>query len=203
MAVTEIALLRLKTPELSSSSKNILKQVQQAQSEWSGYPVQFARQLEDSNYFYIFGGWESVAHHCGDWIKSETNQKFLTQLKDDIDVEWMFHLSMEPSTCAVLLNAPAIAVNRYFVDHEKKADFDAAFKNVGPYLGAHTAPFTYSGGWRIDKEGGDEEFVVLSGWKTIEDHDGFAGAEGLKEFSGTKDTLSAAEVKHAQLEGWE
>lgn len=97
MAITEVALLRLKTSELSSSSRSTLQQAQQAQSEWSGYPVQFVRQIEDSSYFYIIGGWDSIAHHNGEWIKSETNQKLLGQLKDDIDVEWMFHVEIDVS----------------------------------------------------------------------------------------------------------
>lgn len=97
MAITEVALLRLKTSELSSSSRSTLQQAQQAQSEWSGYPVQFVRQIEDSSYLYIIGGWDSIAHHNGEWIKSETNQKLLGQLKDDIDVEWMFHVEIDVS----------------------------------------------------------------------------------------------------------
>ena len=224
MAVTEIALLRLKTPEPSSSTREILKQAQQAQSEWSGYPVQFARQLEDSSYFYILGGWESIAHHNGDWIKSETNQKLLAQLKDDVDVEWMFHVDIDvskyqdfssiwpmdystdtrkPSTSTGPLDAPVIAVSRYFVEHAKKTEFETAFKNGGPYLGAHTAPFAYSGGWRIDKEGDDEEFVLLSGWNKVEDHYGFAKTEGFKVFGKTKGALNGVEVKHLQSEKWE
>lgn len=97
MAVTEIALLRLKTQDASSSTKAMLQQAQKAQSEWSGYPLQFARRVEDSNYFYILGGWEAIAEHTGDWIKSETNQKLLTELKDDVDVEWMFHVDIDVS----------------------------------------------------------------------------------------------------------
>jgi heme-degrading monooxygenase HmoA len=97
MAITEIALLRLKSRGQSSSTKEALREAQKAQSEWSGYPVQFARQVEDSAYFYILGGWNSVEEHNG-WIKSETNQKLLAQLKDDIDVEWMFHLDIDASS---------------------------------------------------------------------------------------------------------
>lgn len=105
MAITEVALLRLKTQEASSSAKTLLRQAQKAQSEWSGYPVQFARQIEDSNYFYILGGWETIAEHNGEWIKSETNQKLLTELKDDVDVEWMFHVDIDVSEfrCHILI----------------------------------------------------------------------------------------------------
>lgn len=97
MAITEIALLRLKAQVPSSSTKAMLQQAQWAQSEWSGYPLQFARQVEDSNYFYILGGWETLAAHNDEWIESKTNQKLLTELKDGVDVEWMFHVDVDVS----------------------------------------------------------------------------------------------------------
>ncbi|KAJ5190945.1 uncharacterized protein N7498_009930 [Penicillium cinerascens] len=202
MAVTEIALLRLKTQEASSSTKTLLQRAQKAQSEWSGYPVHFARQIEHSNYFYIFGGWKTIAEHNGEWIKSETNQKLLTELKDDVDVEWMFHVETDPSTSSIPLDAPVIAVSRYFVEAAQKAEFDNAFKNDAPNLGAHIAPFTYSGGWRIDKEGDDEEFVLFSGWNKTEDHFGFAETEGFKEFAKIKSIIKGAEIKQVRLEKW-
>lgn len=89
------------------------------------------------------------------------------------------------------------------MEHAKKAEFDTAFKNGESYLGAHTAPFTYSGGWRLDKEGDDEEFVLFSGWNKVEDHYGFAETEGFKEFGKIKGALNGAEIKHLQLVKWE
>ena len=108
----------------------------------------------------------------------------------------------KPSTSTIPLNAPVIAVSRYFVDPAKKADFDPAFKHGAPFLSTHTAPFTYSGGWRIDKEGEDEEFVLFSGWNKVEDHFGFAETEAFKEFGKIKDALKGAEIKHVRVEEW-
>lgn len=97
MPVTEIALLRLRAEEPSPITKTNLIQAQHAQSEFSKYPARFFRQIEDPQCFYITGGWESVAVHTGDWITSETNLANLGRLKDDVDVEWMFHLEMDVS----------------------------------------------------------------------------------------------------------
>lgn len=98
MAVTEIALLRFKSQVPSSATKQrLLLQVKKAQSEWSGYPVHFALQVEDPTLLYLFGGWDSVATHIREWIPSEINQSLLELLKDDITVEWMFHLDIDVS----------------------------------------------------------------------------------------------------------
>jgi heme-degrading monooxygenase HmoA len=110
---------------------------------------------------------------------------------------------LQPSTSTIPLNAPVIAVSRYFVEPAQKAKFDAAFRNGAPYLGAQTAPFAYNGGWRIDKEGDGEEFVLFSGWNKVQDHYSFAETEGFKEFGKIKDALQGAEIKHVQLEKWE
>lgn len=109
---------------------------------------------------------------------------------------------MQPSTSSIPVDAPVIAVSRYFVEAAQKAEFDHAFKNGAPNLGAYTAPFTYSGGWRIDKEGDDEEFVLFSGWNKMKDHFGFAETEGFKEFAKIKSVIKGAEIKHVRLEKW-
>lgn len=92
MAVTELALLRLRS-DSSSTTNEALTEVQAAQAAYSGYPVTFLQQIEDPSLLYLLGGWESVAKH-NEWIASETNQKFLEQLKDDVEVEWMFHYNV-------------------------------------------------------------------------------------------------------------
>jgi hypothetical protein len=98
MAVTELALLRLRS-DPSPSTKSTLLQAQKQQTEYSGYQVTFLRQTQEPTSFYLLGGWESVEKHTGkgEWISSDTNQKLLSQLKDDIDVKWMFHLDLEVS----------------------------------------------------------------------------------------------------------
>ncbi|KAJ5627017.1 hypothetical protein N7528_004444 [Penicillium herquei] len=204
MPITELACLRLKATEPSSTKKDQLKQAQKAQSEYSGYPARFFREVEDPAICYIVGGWESVTVHTEEWIVSETNQKNLGVLKDDVDIAWMFHLDIDLSTSPIPVDAPVIAVSRFFVEPAKKDAFDTVFKAGVPYFGAHTAPFTYSGGWRIDKEGEDEEFVLFSGWGTVEAHFAFADTEAFKEFGKLRELklFKDAEIKHMRLEEW-
>ncbi|CEO60495.1 hypothetical protein PMG11_05120 [Penicillium brasilianum] len=203
MPITEFALLRLKEQEPSAQTKSSLRDVVKEQSAWSKYPVNFLRQIEDSSLVYLLGGWASVAEHFGDWITSEPNQRLLAELKDAIDIEWLFHLEIDPSANSIPLNAPVLGISRYFVQASKKDEFENVFTVGAPHLGEYTAPYGYAGGWRIDKEGEDEEFVLFSGWNKVEDHFAFAESDAFKEFGKIKDAIKGAVIKHVHLEKWE
>ncbi|KAJ5959399.1 uncharacterized protein N7479_006549 [Penicillium vulpinum] len=205
MPVTELALLRRKAQVPSSSAKSTLLEAQKLQTEYSGHQVTYLRQIEDPESFYLLGGWESVEKHTrgGQWIQSETNQNLLAKVKDSLDISWMFHLDLDPSTSKIPLDAPIIAITRCFVEASKKDEFDAAFKVGLADLNAYTAPFTSCGGWRIDKEGEDEEFVLFSGWNKVQDHFDFAGSEASTEFKKIQALMKGAEGKHVQIEKWE
>jgi hypothetical protein len=97
MPVTEIALLRLNTEDLSTSTKTGLLGAQQAQAEYSNHQVYFLRQIEDPACVYLLGGWESIEKHMNQWIPSETNQTLLQQLAGSLEVKWMFHLDVDVS----------------------------------------------------------------------------------------------------------
>ena len=84
-----------------------------------------------------------------------------------------------------------------------KAEFERIFKAGASRLGDYTAPYSYAGGWRIDKEGDDEEFVLFTGWNTVEDDFEFAESESFKEFGEIKGIIKGAEIKHVRLEKWE
>ncbi|CAI7570325.1 unnamed protein product [Penicillium glandicola] len=205
MPVTELALLRLKAQDPSSSTKSTLLEAQKAQTAYSGYQVTYIRQIEDPEFFYLLGGWESVEKHTGggQWISSEANQKLLAKLKDSLDVSWVFHLDVDPSTSNIPLNAPVLAMTRCFVGPGKKDEFDSVYKAAVSHLNAYTAPFSSCGAWRIDKEGEDEEFVIFSGWNQVQDHVAFGGSEASGEFGKLKELMKGAEIKHVHVEKWE
>ncbi|KAJ5173320.1 hypothetical protein N7492_005913 [Penicillium capsulatum] len=203
MPITELALLRSKVPEPTPSTREGLRAAQTAQSDWSKFPVHFLRQEEDTSYFYLLGGWESVAEHTGEWITSKTNQEVLGRLKDDVDVGWMFHLDIDPSKSAAVLNAPVVSISRYFVEADKKAQFERVYTNGVPDPEAHISPLLFAGGWRIDKAGEDEEFVLLAGWNTVADHYKFPESDAFREFGKIKDAIKGVEIKHGRLEKWE
>jgi len=69
-------------------------------------------------------------------------------------------------------------------------------------LKTFTAPYPCFGGWRIDKEGEDEEFVLFTGWNSVEQHQEFYKSELSREFAKTKSVIKQTDVKHVQLENW-
>lgn len=99
MAVTELALLRLKEDDPSSATKSTLLQAQKLQTEYSGYQVTYLHQVEAPVSFYLLGGWESVEKHTGggQWTSSETNRRLLAELKGSLDVSWVLHLDVDVS----------------------------------------------------------------------------------------------------------
>lgn len=88
------------------------------------------------------------------------------------------------------------------MDADRKSEFNSAFKAGASDLGSYTAPFSYCGAWRIDKEGADEEFVLFSGWNEVQDHFAFAESEQFKVFGKIKEFLKGAEIKHVRLQTW-
>lgn len=108
----------------------------------------------------------------------------------------------QPST-PIPVSAPVIRVARCFIEKENKEEFDRLFKAGLSDLEKFTAPHPCFGGWRIDKEGEDEEFVLLSGWNSVEHHHEFYKSELSKEFAKTRSVIKNTEVKHVRLENWE
>ncbi|KAJ5105755.1 hypothetical protein NUU61_003102 [Penicillium alfredii] len=203
MAITELALLRLKSQDTFTTIKPVLQDAQKAQSEYSGHAVRFFRQTEDPLCIYLTGGWASVATHNGEWTTLETNQQLLARLVEHVDMEWMFHLDIDPSTATIPLNAPIIAISRYFVDRNKKAEFEEAYEAGIPGLGEYTAPFPYCGSWRIDKDGENDEFVLFSGWNSVEHHMEFTRSEAIAKLRGILGALTGMEVAHVQKQSLE
>ncbi|KAJ5845415.1 hypothetical protein N7534_009084 [Penicillium rubens] len=203
MPVTELALLRLRVQDPPSPTKSTFLEAKKKQSEYSGYPVTYLRQIEGPLSIYLLGGWESVEKHTGEgqWLSLEVNQNLLAKLKDNVEVCWMFHLDVDPSK--IPLDAPVLAITRFFVDPSKKDGFDAAFKAGGSHMNACTAPFSSCGAWRIDKEGEDEEFVLFSGWNEVADHLAFGEPETSEELVRLKALAKDADVKHVHVEKWE
>ncbi|KAJ5513270.1 Dimeric alpha-beta barrel [Penicillium fimorum] len=195
MPVTELALLRVKSEDSSSSTKSTALEAQKALTEYSGHQATYLHQIEGPESFYLLGRWESIEKHTagGQWASSVANQDLHAKLKGSLD----------PSTSKITLEAPVMAVTRCFVEASKKSEFDAVF-NVGVAdLNASTAPFTSCSAWRIDKEGEDEEFVLFSGWNQVQDHFDFAGSEVSKEFRKIQAPMKDADVKHVRIERWE
>ncbi|KAB8226323.1 hypothetical protein BDV33DRAFT_197320 [Aspergillus novoparasiticus] len=212
--ITELALFHLKP---STDRATILRELSLAakvQASHSKYPTYLFTQIEDLSYIYLLGGWNSVSAHMDDWIPSSTNQSLLASLKEKLDLVHLIHIELDPAELGVfgspagevpIVDAPVIAIGRYFLKTGQEEEFLNRFGETKKHLEAYIAPSALKGGIRVepkDKTDGSvekEEFVLFSGWEKVQDHLRFAESDVFKEFSQIEDFLEGAEIKHVSI----
>lgn len=198
MTVTELALLRLKSgasfddPTLRAN----LQKAKKAMEDFARLPFHYFVQIEDPSYFYIVGSWPSAKQHFEEWIPSPANQEVLELLKDQINVEFMFHIDVE-SPC-LPLDAPVVAIGRHFIASDKRTSFSKAFSAAKHAVENFTAPKKVAGGWRVEKDADDkEEWVLFTGWDGVAQHGEFGRSASFQDYVKIKDFASGFDVKHA------
>ncbi|KAK6371279.1 hypothetical protein LTS17_009010 [Exophiala oligosperma] len=207
MPVTELALLRLRpgtewpTAELNAK----LRQAKRVMETASGFDFRYFRAVEDPDVIFIFGAWPSVEFHMTNFIPSQDNQELLELLKDQVTVEWMFHLDIDQTHSPPPWHTNVIAVVRHFITDGEKESFKATFETNKHHLEAFIGGSDrVVGGWRIDKgfdpslEGEvKSEYVLITGWRSVEQHHDFAKTDGFEKYGQIRNHLAGAEVKHA------
>ncbi|KAE8370810.1 hypothetical protein BDV27DRAFT_119078 [Aspergillus caelatus] len=217
--VTELALFHLKSSTDRATIRRELSSVAKAQASYSKYPTYLFTQIENPSYIYLLGGWRSVSAHMDDWIPSSTNQSLLASLKEKLDLVYMVHIGIDPAELGMLrlpagrsgevpiVDAPVIAIGRYFLKTGQKDAFLNKFEETKRHLQVYIAPRGLKGGVRVEpKDKTDdgeekEEFVLFSGWAEVQDHFRFAECDGFEEFSQIKEILEGVEIQHVAI--WE
>jgi hypothetical protein len=189
MPVTELALLRTKK---QLSPQSALHQAQQAQKDFSTYPVNLLIPLDDSSSIYLVGGWDSPGQHYNEWIPSSTNQELLRILQDEVEVGWMFHIDVAPGTCMARAmktgsSTCVVSVVECSVGPRKRADFCRACEALELRVGSGL----FCGGWKIE---GDEDVFVM--FCTGRDEEGVALLAESGEFDMMKGLSDDVRVKH-------
>jgi heme-degrading monooxygenase HmoA len=221
MPVTEFAILpltHLLTKESLSLPVSLVEKLQTAKSVLetaSKYPFHYFQQVEDPSIIYIIGKWDSPAAH-EKFLPSPENQQLLEMLKDDISTEGekpgkkmsMWHLDVDVFDISRKENswvfeAPVISCNRHFVAKDKKEGFKEKFNEVRYILEDFTKPYSVAGGWRIEKESPEkEEWVLFSGFESVNHHMEFAKTEGFARYREIVDFVEGFEVRHLRaIEG--
>jgi heme-degrading monooxygenase HmoA len=214
MLVTELALLPLthnlnqETPNLPASLKQKFISAKQVLEKASGHKFYFFQQVEDPSIIYIIGSWESPQAHAT-FLPSAENQELLELFKDDIIVEekdekkmTMWHLDADVFSgvneeVKSVFTAPVISLNRHFVPRDKKAGFVKKFDEVKGLLEDFTTPYQVVGGWRIEKEAEEkEEWVLFSGFGSVEKHHEFAKTEAFVRYREIVEFVEGFELKH-------
>ena len=188
LAVTELALLRL-LPNISLADQTLLRNLAHAKKDPRIIHTpgsHFLSQIEDPTLIYIIGSWDSPEQHWNDFIPSPANQNLLNLLKDQVTVEYLFHVNITQSS--LLLYAPAISIVRQFVKPGHREAYNETFNSAKRSLEVATeekaTPHGITHGWRIEKEGdGDREEVVLfAGWNSVANIMSSRGRKDLRSF---------------------
>ncbi|KIX02151.1 uncharacterized protein Z518_08090 [Rhinocladiella mackenziei CBS 650.93] len=207
MAVTELALLRL-LAGTEASSPSLLANLAKAKNvmeQASRFKFHYYHCVEDPRVIYVIGTWPSVEFHMEQFIPGQPNQEMLALLKDQVSVEWMFHSAIDQTIQPLPLGKEMVAIGRHFVKDGDKAAFEATFARnkheLESFIGGADQVV---GGFRLDT-GFDpslqgerkEEFVLFTGWGSVEEHFAFARTEGFERYQQIRNHLDGADIKHA------
>jgi hypothetical protein len=152
MTITELALLRL-SQDLPITDTTLLANLaaaKRAMKSFTSLPFYFYHCIEDPALIYILGSWCSLSQHMESWIPSPGNLALLQLLKDQVRVEWMFHVDVDPSTLP--RGAPVLGIARYIVPKDSEGRF-GEFLNNTKHSPANRVggEQLVRGGWRIEK----------------------------------------------------
>lgn len=96
-----------------------------------------------------------------------------------------------------------VSLNRHFIKDGQKEGFEGKFGAVGGLLGEYALPRVLLGGWRVEKDVVDgeegkekEEFVLLSGFDSVDHHLGFAKTAEFETYKGITEFVDGFELKH-------
>ncbi|KAK4043477.1 hypothetical protein C8A01DRAFT_43603 [Parachaetomium inaequale] len=224
MPVTEFALLHLTTTpppaeSLPPNPKNpilpTLASAMHIQSTWhaTAFPalpssaadraaVWFA-QVEDPSWLLTTARWASVDAHW-DWIRSAENAGVMTGLEEGgyivggDTVLWHVGGEIFGGGGGSLLESPVVSVTRMFVARGDRGRFAGKFGEVRGVLEGYAGPNLVRFGWREDGEEGaeEDEFVLVCGWESVEQHFGFAEAEGFGRYGELRELIARTDLKH-------
>jgi hypothetical protein len=139
---------------------------------FTSLPFYFYHCIEDQALIYILGSWCSLSQHMEYWIPSPGNLPLPQLLKNQVRVEWMFHVDVDPSTLP--LGAPVLGIARCFVPKDNEGRFGELFNSTKhPPANRVGGEQLVRGGWRIEKddEGAEQkEWVVFRGWENMQEH---------------------------------
>lgn len=104
------------------------------------------------------------------WVPSEDNQRLLKDLGPFLEPDFLvFHVNVSVGSLPPREESPVFSVGRHVMEVEKRSGFEKTFESRRSGLEKH-AQGPINGGWRIEKETGREEFVLLVPWRYAVEH---------------------------------
>jgi heme-degrading monooxygenase HmoA len=211
MTVTELALLRLSpnvTIEDASLRANLLH-AKAVMQDYTGRVFYYFQQTEDPTLIYVVGEWDTLDQHMDGFIPSEQNQALLETLKDSVSVEWLLHADVphaelplprsDAERAKALRGESVISIVRHFVKPGAKYTFQQTFESGKQHLQDYLTEGTMGGGWCIDRDDGEEEWVLVCPYASVQQHMDFAETAGFEKYGRIREHIDRAEIKHAKL----
>lgn len=172
----------------------------------SGHTFRFFQQIQDPSMVHIIGKWDSIDAH-GAFLVSPENQHLLQLLSEDVmsskgkpEIQ-MWHLDVDafdyPSLAdSWLSSATCVAYQWCTVSMQGRAQHSEDF---GDLVTAMKRSASAVGGWRIEKEAEDEEWMVFYDPKVKMGTS--LPAEDHQEFGKTELATHLGELHMVALEG--
>ncbi|RAR06588.1 dimeric alpha-beta barrel domain-containing protein [Stemphylium lycopersici] len=211
MQITELALLHLSCDVTvdNVALRSKLSHAKTVMQKYTGHAFYYMQQIEEPALVYIVGEWDSLDQHMDKFIPSADNQALLESLKGALTVERLEHIDVPhadlplPKREAQLEHARQggliWSIVRYYIKDGAKQDFLDTLEANKHYIQGFVTEGTIGGGWRIDKEDGKEVFVLLSPWKSVEQHLEFGKTDGFQKYAQIRKYIDGADIKHAKL----
>ncbi|RKU43432.1 hypothetical protein DL546_005761 [Coniochaeta pulveracea] len=216
MAVTELAILTAKSANALPALKKHIAATLPVLKAWhqktypqsSTGPAPVFQQVEDPSKVLLSFRWDSVEAHRA-WIESSENKTGMGVINGFIKTEGegkleLFHLDSEIFPISGpneeqkgLLGSPVLMVARMLVSPEKKESFQEAWVKVKGLLETHAGgEHLVRTGWRVNKDGDKEEFVLAAGFESVEQHYAFAMKPGFGQYMAIFQFVIKTDVKH-------
>lgn len=111
----------------------------------------------------------------------------------------MSHVDVDPATLTVGQQQKGMMwIERFLVEKGRKEWFEGFFEGVieGVNGRLERGGGLARGGWRIE-EGEGEEYVLFTGWESVEKFEEFERTEGFKEYTRIRQIVEGSESNYA------
>jgi heme-degrading monooxygenase HmoA len=200
MPVLELLLLRLQ-PGISPQDPTLVENLSTVRS-LVHTNSRFYHCIEDPTLVYILGQWPSLAAHKA-FLSSPEKDAILLHQTHQLDFAWMLHLDLPEGKSmedVLPFTAPVLGIARMFfntpdpdVDAYEKILADHRSKVIGT-----TGPYPLFDARRIDAEEGKAEYVILTGWESVEVYNELMSTLRMsnREYDTVTGYVEGVEVRH-------
>ena len=197
MGITGILVLRIEegftaTDDIIIEKMRFSREVVET---YCGHPHRHYACIEEPEYIYQIGGWDSVEQHFRGLHSDESVGDLLAEMAGFMSIEASYHLDVELDQLPLDRPMPVIGINRFWIEKKNHDTFVQGYKYNITQLKTLLEDEDFVGAWRIiddagwsielrDATGelnGLEEYNLISCWPNVQRHQQFV-KQGNQKF---------------------